>query len=334
MAKRRYQQLSEDERIEIYRLHADGISRRRIAAALGRSPATISRELRRNSKPSHRWRSGYHPRRAHDLARRRHARGRAHKLQRLPQLRSQVFAQLELGWSPEQIVGRFSRLQSHSPISHESIYRYIYWRSGCFSERLHHLLPRRKHRRGRFHRSPRWSKNSIAHRRSIHLRPAHVHRRRQPGHWEVDLMSFSQLRQHLLVVHERRSRLTLLLRQPDKSPRTVFDNLSTLCRQLPPSLLRSCTFDNGIEFSQHDRLVERFGLATWFCDNHAPWQKGGVENSIGRLRRPLPRHTNLALLSDADLAQLTARFNSTPRKCLGFRTPHEVFFSSGVALQT
>ena len=331
---KRYEQLSLSERIEIYRLHEDGISRRRIARQLGRSAATISRELRRNSKPSRDWRGGYHPQRAQDLTQRRHARGRSYKLESATALSRQVRLRLEQGWSPEQIVGRWRRLLGRSPISHESIYRYLYWRTRSCGEPLYRLLPRRKHRRGWYLRAPRWSKNAIVHRRSIHLRPAHIQRRRQPGHWEADLMSFSPAGQHLLVVHDRRSRRTLLLRQPDKTPHRVWLNLSRFYRRLPPQLRRSCTFDNGIEFSHHHRLTQRFGLTTWFCDNHSPWQKGGIENSIGRLRRLLPRRTNLAALSPRYLAHLTRRYNSIPRKCLAFQTPDEVFFSSPVALQT
>jgi len=331
---KRYEQLSLDERIEIYRLHADGKSRRQISRCLDRSPATISRELQRNSKPSHRWNAGYQPQRAHELSQRRHARGRAHKLHRLPALRKQVLRLLARGWSPEQIAGRLALQFGRSPISHESIYRYIYWRSWSFSETLHRLLPRRKYRRGYRRVMPRWSRAAILHRLSIHNRPAAVQLRSQPGHWEADLMSFSRPGQHLLVAHERLSRRTILRRQPDKTPQAVANNLADLLDCLPPGRCRSITFDNGIEFSKHHLLQQQYGIATWFCDNHSPWQKGGVENAIGRFRRPLPRKTDLAAVSRHRLALFTRRYNSTPRKCLGFLTPNEVFFANTVALQT
>jgi IS30 family transposase len=145
MEKRKYEQLSLRERIEIYRLHADGKSLRSIAGVLERSASTVSRELRRNSKASKQWTGGYDPQRAQQLTSRRHARGRAHKLERQPELREKVLQHLAAGWSPEQIAGRMARSPGSGRISHESIYRYIYWRSWSFNETLHRWLPRRKY---------------------------------------------------------------------------------------------------------------------------------------------------------------------------------------------
>ena len=334
MEKRKYEQLSLRERIEIYRLHADGKSRRCIAGLLGRSPATISRELKRNSKPSKRWTGGYDPQRAQQLMLRRHARGRAYKLQRQPQLREQVLQRLAQGWSPEQIAGRLARTPGSDRISYESIYRYIYWRSWSFKETLHRWLPRQKYRRGKRQPNGRWSKTSILDRVSIHDRPAVVENRTRSGHWEADLMSFSKPGQFLLVAQERRSRRALLVRQPTRTAQSVADNLSLMVEALPTRACQSITFDNGGEFSKHYLLSQRFGIQTWFCDTHSPWQKGGIENAIGRLRRQLPRNTDLDSLSAPHLASCLQRFNDTPRKCLGFKTPNEVFLENTVALQT
>ena len=331
---KRYVQLSSSERIEIYRLHADGISRREMARRLGRSAATISRELRRNSQPSRRWPGGYHPQRAQALTRRRHARGRAHKLHRLPLLRQLVLDRLAQGWSPELIAGRLARDAAPQRISYESIYRYIYWLTWSCNGTLHRLLPRHKHRRGRHRKNTRWSKSTILHRASIHLRPAAVSQRTRPGHWEADLMAFSKPGQFLLVAHERRSRWTALRRQLSRAAQPVADNLSSLLASLPPRACRSITFDNGSEFSKHYLLTHRHGIQTWFCDTHSPWQKGGIENIIGRLRRQLPTKTNLAHLSTRSLQRCVDRLNNTPRKCLAFLTPNEVFSQQTVALQT
>jgi len=331
---KRYDQLGLQERIEIYRLHADGKSRRAIARALGRSVATISRELQRNSKTSRIWPGGYDPQRAQQLTQRRHARGRAHKLERLPDLRQQVLDRLARGWSPEQIAGRLAQEQPHSPISYESIYRYIYWRSGSFHGTLHRLLPRHKCRRRRRRDNLRWSKTAIFQRASIQQRPSLVARRIHPGHGEADLMGFSKQGQYLLVAQERKSRWTLLRRQNAKSAQSVADNLSSLLHSLPPSSCRSMTFDNGSEFSKHYLLTRQHGIQTWFCDTHSPWQKGGIENAIGRLRRMLPRKTDLDMLPKRTLSHFINRYNNTPRKCLGFKTPNEVFFKDSVALQT
>lgn len=334
MEKGKYEQLSLTERIEIYRLHADGKSQRFIAGVLERSVSTISRELKRNSKASRKWTAGYHPQRAQALMLRRHARGRAHKLERQPKLRREVLRRLSQGWSPEQIAGRLAQESASNRISYESIYRYIYWRSGSFKETLHRWLPRKKHRRGRRRKNGRWSVESILDRVSIHDRPSVVAERARAGDWEVDLMSFSKPGQFLLVAHERRSRRTLLMRQETRTAQSVADNLSAMVVAMLPHACHSMTFDNGTEFSKHYLLTRRFGIATWFCDTHSPWQKGGIENAIGRMRRLLPKNTDLDVLPTHGLANVMQRQNNTPRKCLAFKTPNEVFLDHSVALQT
>jgi IS30 family transposase len=327
MDRRSYGQLNLTERIEIYRLHEDGKSVRFIARALGRSPSTISRELRRNGKRSgHGWRGGYDPQRAEALTKRRHARGRAHKLVRQPELRKLVFDQLAMDRSPEQIAGRLALEQGKTVISHESIYRYIYWRVWSFNENLHRLLPRKKYKRGRYGKKGGSSKNLIERRASVHRRPQDVDTRQRDGHWEADLIQFSKPGQ-VLVVHERKSRFTALLPQDTKTANDVARNLRAFFRRLPRKKRKSVTFDNGSEFSRHHELIDHHGMKTWFCDTHSPWQKGGVENAIGRVRRRLPRKTDPASLTAKKLATLTSLANNTPRKCLGFRTPAEVFFN-------
>jgi transposase, IS30 family len=334
MEKRKYEQLSLRERIEIYRLHADGKSLRSIAGVLERSASTVSRELRRNSKASKQWTGGYDPQRAQQLTSRRHARGRAHKLERQPELREKVLQHLAAGWSPEQIAGRMARSPGSGRISHESIYRYIYWRSWSFNETLHRWLPRRKYRRGRRLPNGGWSTASILERVSIHDRPAVVDTRTRSGDWEADLMSFRKPGQFLLVAQERRSRRALLVRQKTRTAQSVADNLSAMVEAMPAPVCQSMTFDNGAEFSKHYLLSRRFGIQTWFCDTHSPWQKGGIENAIGRLRRLLPRRTDLDTLPAHRLTLCLERYNNTPRKCLAFKTPNEVFLEHSVALQT
>ena len=324
--ERTYGQLSLNERIEIYRLHADGKSRRFIAKAVSRNVSTISRELQRNSKTCRNWPGGYDPARAHWMTDRRRARGRPYKLERQPELRKLVFDQLAMERSPEQIAGRLALEQGRPVISYESIYRYIYWRATSFKEKHYNLLPRQKSRRGRYGRKGGSSKNFIARRVSVHARPSAVNGREQLGHWEADLMQFSKYGQ-TLVVHERKSRFTTILLQATKAAESVADNLDLFFKRMPRRKRKSVTFDNGSEFSRHYRLTDVHGMKTWFCDTHSPWQKGGVENSIGRLRRFLPRKTDPDTLTPEGLAKLTALINNTPRKCLGYLTPNEVFLN-------
>jgi IS30 family transposase len=330
-----YNHLSLRERVEIELLRTAGHSLRWIGRRLGRPASTIGRELKRNAKPTKQWRGAYDGERAHTLARRRRRWDARFKLARQPDLRALVRESLAMGRSPEQIAGRLALEQGRTIISHESIYRFIYHRSGL-KDHWHRLLPRAKSRRGRLRRGGASPLSSIPHRRSIRERPQEARDRRTPGHWETDTMLFARYGQSLLILHERCSRLILAAHPPDRKADGIARHLHALLEPVPPPLRRSLACDNGTEFARHDRLAQALGLSTFFCDPHSPWQKGGIENAIGRLRRRLPRRTDLSLLTPAALNASVQAYNHTPRKCLGWRTPAEVFaqYFSNVALQT
>ena len=329
-----YGQLSLDERIEIYRLHADGISLQKIGKVLGRAGSTISRELERNSKPTKQWPGGYSPTRAHALAERRRRWDGRFKLARQPDLRKLVKNGLAMGYSPEQIAGRLALENGHTIISPESIYRYIYHRSAQ-KDYWHRMLPCHKARRGRPGRKGGSPVRLIKHRRPITQRPLDAADRATAGHWEADFMLFSKYGQGLLVLHERTTRFTIVDRAANRKAILTAERITRRLRDFHPALRKTISFDNGTEFAEHHRLHASLGVQTFFCDPHSPWQKGGVENSIGRLRRPLPRKTDLDTLSPFSIARHVSRLNHTPRKCLGYRTPAEAFSSlkSTVALQ-
>lgn len=276
-----YDQLSARERIEIDLLRREGLSRRAIAARLGRSPATISRELNRNAQPTKQWRGPYDGERAQRLAARRRQWDARLKMARQPDLASHVRQHLAMGLSPEQIAGQLAREEADMRISHESIYRFIYHRARQHDRSWYRLLPRAKPRRGRFPRRGGSLVNLIKHRVPIALRPQAVAERCEPGHWEGDLMTFRRNRQAVLVLHERLSRFTSAFRLADKTADTAIAQMIAVFGSLPKSLARSVTFDNGGEFARHYRLNQQLGIQTYFCDPHAPWQKGGIENAIG-----------------------------------------------------
>jgi IS30 family transposase len=327
-----YGQLSLEERVEIYRLHAGGRSQNHIASALNRAPSTINRELRRNSRPTKVWPGGYEPVRAQQLAERRRRWDVRFKLARQPHLRDRVGKSLAMGHSPEQIAGRLALEHGRVIISHESIYRFIYHRTAQ-KDYWHQLLPRRKKTRGRYGRS---RGNFIKQRRSIVERPAEVEGRGTPGHWEADFMLFAKCGQGLLFLHERQTRFNIVHRPNDRKAAPTAQAIARQLRKLPKAMRKTISFDNGNEFAEHYRLHQSLGLQTFFCDPHSPWQKGGVENSIGRLRRFLPRKADLNLVTAAHLRRHVHRLNNTPRKCLDFKTPAEAFsqLKSMVALQT
>lgn len=316
---RRFRQFSLEDRCEIARRCQAGESFRQIAAALDCAPSSVSREVKRNAAASQ-----YQPVYAGEQAFARRWRGS--KLLRDADLQATVLDRLARGWSPEQVSGRLAA--SGLCISDESIYRFIaaqIARTKDYAWRLY--LPRGKSKRGRRGRKGGSSVDSIRDRVSVSERPGDAADRQRPGHWEADLMLFARYGQVVLALHERRSRLTLAVRQNGKAAMPIAKTLHDLLAPLPAALRRTITFDNGTEFARHHTLHEPLGLRTFFCDPHAPWQKGGVENAIGRLRRRLPRKTDLATLDDRQLQALTHAYNHTPRKCLGFKTPAEVFIN-------
>jgi len=314
-----YEQLSLEERCEIARLRGAGSSIRQIAAALDRSPSSISRELRRNTGSGPRA-APYKP--AYAQAQTAARRWSGSKLDRDAALRDRVLGRLGQGWSPEQVCGRLQLEEGRRIIGCETIYRFIY----AQLRRTHdgawrHYLPRAKARRG-WRRSPGGSPASfIQHRVPLDQRPAEADDRHQPGHWEADFMLFSTYGQSTLVLHERTSRFTVLRKTPDRKAKPTAAALKGMIRAVPRRLKRSMTFDNGTEFAEHYTL----GLSTYFCEPHSPWQKGGVENAIGRIRRFLPRKTNLDTVTHAQIRRIAHTYNHTPRRCLDFRTPAEVF---------
>jgi IS30 family transposase len=313
-----YRQLSIEERCELARLHEGGQSIRQIASALDRQPSTVSRELKRNAGSK----IGYSPTYAQQQADARRWSGS--RLERDDALREDILDRMAAGWSPEQICGRLALDAGRRVISHETLYRFVH----AQMKRTNDVGWRRYLLRGRLKRGWRGKGGGASRftdRRSIHDRPAEAGDRKAPGHWEADAMLFSTPGQAVLVAHERASRIALVVRPPNLKAEPTARALAAILRLMPAAMRRTVTFDNGTEFARHYRLTQQLGIQTYFCDTHSPWQKGGVENAIGRLRRSLPRKTNLDAVSNDAIDKLVARYNNTPRKCLGFQTPAETF---------
>jgi IS30 family transposase len=307
-----------DDRCAIAQLQAAGRSVRQIAAALDRAPSTISREVRRN-----RSKTAYKPTFAQQQTQARRWTGS--RLEREPGLRRAVEQRLAKGWSPEQIAGRLAREAGRTVISYESIYRFIYAQITRTKDyRWRRYLPRGKSKRGCRGSKGGSSASFIEGRVSVAKRPPAAADRSACGHWEADLMMFSKYGQAILTVHERKSRLLLATRPPNKASHRIARHLVSLFRPLPPALRRTVTFDNGTEFARH-RALHRLAIDTYFCDPYSPWQKGGIENAIGRMRRFIPRKTDLATLPNKRFKALISAYNNTPRKCLDFKTPAETF---------
>ena len=327
---RRYHQLTAWERTKIAMLRQSESSLTKIAVALNRSPARISRELRRNQSPP----GEYWPDTAQFLTLARRKRGC--QLDNDQPLKDFVITKLCCHyWSPETIDGWLKHRQREiKSISHESIYAWIY-RQSQKKEKLWKFLARHKSKRG-LRKSKGAGVSRIPNRVSIHERPKVIDNKREFGHWEGDLMSFIKNSQHILVLRERLSMFTLSAVLPNKKAQSSAQKLIKLMAEIPGQACKSLTLDNGGEFTDHHQWLEAVGLPSYFCDAYASWQKGGVENTNGRLRRDMPRRTNVHQLSKEDFDENILNYNTTPRKALGWKTPLKIFYRNlgRVALRT
>ena len=315
----RYSHLNRWERDQIAELKAAGRSVRAIARALGRAASTISRELRRNALEG----GAYRPQIADGgyLLRRQ----RPSLLERDPALAAYVTDRLIEGWTPEQIAGRLKRgiERGLRTLSTETIYAWIF-RTGQKAQKLWRYLPRGKPRRGR--RKARTSGDRIKDKIHISQRSDAANARAEAGHWEADLVICKRTRP-VLVLHERKTRLTLMARLMGKTAAETISTLMAILKRLTPEMRGSVTFDNDTTFARHAWLRGMLSETTYFCDAYASWQKGGVENANGRIRRWLPRNTDLDALDDDDIQEIAMTLNLTPRKCLQFRSPLEAFLA-------
>jgi transposase, IS30 family len=320
-----YSQLSVQEWRKIENWWHAKVPVRDMARVLKRSKATIHREIKRNffSGECMPKCDGHYGAAAHLMAADRQARLR--KLVRYPQLLKRVIERLKNGWTPEQIGNRMIYEGEKLRVCQETIYRYIYSKEGMAQELWWYLPQHRKFRRPRRARKrlpPKFDRDV-----SILFRPDDVAHRRQFGHWEADLMLFKQKlgQSNVTSLVERVSRFNVLLKNPNKRAKPVMGKIMQAVRDLPHLARNSITFDRGTEFVSWSHLQAEIGTQTWFCDPSSPWQKGTVENTNRRVRRWLPRKRDISAITDEDMRLICDRLNNTPRKCLGWKTPAEVF---------
>ncbi|QKS21929.1 IS30 family transposase [Curtobacterium sp. Csp1] len=317
--------MSEGERLQIADLRLGGASVRMIAAELGRSPSTISRELTRNSSRG----GAYRPYAAQQRCRERARRPKPRKLDRV-ELALQVELRLVRNWSPEQIRDDLARSFPDRPemhVSHETIYQSLFVQGrGHLRADLHkHLRTGRAIRRHRGEpRRASWSK--IRDMVLISERPAEADDRAVPGHWEGDLIVGINARSAIGTLVERTTRYVMLLHLPDgHSADAVRDAMIPTIQTLPEHLRRSLTWDQGTELARHKDITLATDLAIYFCDPHKPWQRGSNENTNGLLRQYFPKSTDLSVHSPERLLEVATELNGRPRKTLDHRTPAEAF---------
>jgi IS30 family transposase len=323
-----YAHFSLEEREEIAIGLERGESIRRIAKRLGRSPSSVSREIRRNAPLVRlvRYRGNRARQRAKARSRHSHARERLAN----PVIRACVDSHLvNDGWTPQAIAGRLPIDHPGLSTNYESICQWIY------EERrdLIKYLPKAHRKR---HKRPHGKKNHASktpNRRDISERPSHVEGREQAGHWEVDTVVSRQSGACVAVLVERKTRFYLVIRMEDKSARSMQQALGKALGRLPPRLRRTLAYDNGLETALHELVNNALGTKSYFCKPCHSWEKGSIENRNGILRRYFPKKHNWALTTQKEINRIVCKINSTPMKCLGYRTPAEVFAKpGGVAL--
>lgn len=317
---RGYTQLTQEERYQIYILKKAGHNRTQIGEMLGRNKSTIGRELERNQGLR-----GYRPQQAHNLALAR----RHNKVS--PRLTDEVWQHVEVllreEWSPEQIVGRLW-MEQKVRISHEWIYQYIYTDKRSGGDLYRYLLCQ-KMRRKRYGTYDR--RGIIPNQVSIDERPAIVDAKRRIGDWEGDTVIGKGHRGALVTLVERKAQYTVI--------RAVRHKTAALVRKAVKQVLaphkarvHTITYDNGREFTDHAGMASDLDARIYFARPYASWERGLNENTNGLIRQYFPKDRDLTTVTEAELEYVMNKLNHRPRKSLGFRTPHEVFFNTQTSL--
>ena len=325
----KYTHLTQDERYQIAILAKAGHDQSDIARVMNRHKSSIGREMTRN-----RGERGYRPKQAHEFSQ---ARMRA--CENGPRVAPETWAlvDVKLGetWSPEQVAG-YLKVNGQATVSHESIYQRIYADKRAGGT-LHRTLRCQKARRKRY--GGRERRGTIPNQVSIDLRPAIVAERGRFGDWEADLVIGAGQKQALVTINERTSRYSLIAHVPFKTAQAVSDTMISLLTPFAASV-HTLTTDNGKEFAQHERIAEELDADFFFAHPYASWERGANENMNGLIRQFFPKKMCFDSITSDQIAFAMHRLNHRPRKCLGFKTPHEVFMMqlhsrhNAVALQT
>ena len=311
----------EDREILENLLHR-GLSYRGIGERLNKSHTSVSDEIKRNSTNGK-----YNATEAHRMyLLRKHRKTKRSKIQISPGLKDFVIQKITTEqWSPVQI-DRYLRIKSGGKcvISHETIYLFIYSDEGKKLKLYQHLRRKKKPKRQPF--MSRKKRLLIPERVSIHRRHKSINQRTEFGHWEVDLMIFSNQKFVLATAVERLSRFTIAIILPNKTALEMKRALQHFIIDYGQLNFKSITFDNGSENVLHHELIHEFpGLKTYFCDPYCSWQKGAIENINLLFRQYLPRSTNLGKLNQSDIDIIYHKLNNRPKKCLNFLQPNFVF---------
>lgn len=326
-----YKHLTEDERYQIDDMRREGFNQGEIAIVLNRSPSTLSRELRRNEGEY-----GWRPRQAQLKAiDRLNERGAANVKRASASAWDYAKKHLQQDqWSPEQIAGRLEQ-EGLATISHETIYQRILEDKNKQGSLYTHLRCKKKKKKR--YGSAKSSRGAIPNRVDIDQRPAIVDSRKRTGDWEGDTIIGAHDGGAVIAsMVERKSRFTCLTKAKNKTTAVVIKRINK--RMLPISeLVLTVTLDNGREFSQHGVMSDTLNADVYFAKPYHSWERGLNENTNGLVRQYFPKRIPFDSITECDLQRVATKLNNRPRKCLGYKTPFEVFSKScekrGIALR-
>lgn len=310
---RRYSQLTEEQRYQIYEYRTQGISQADIAEKIGVHKSTVSRELKRNTGLR-----GYRPRQAQQLSDNRKARRSKARIPKQHWKRVEVLVREE--WSPEQI-SEWLLLNENIQVSHEWIYLYIYQDMSDGGDLYKHLRCQKKRRKRYGSYSYR---GQLKNRVSIDERPLVVDLKNRIGDWEADTVAGQQTGPRLVTLVERKSRFTLVGLAKDKSSESVTRAITDMLKGYHAAV-KTITYDNGKEFAGHEEVAELSDSKAYFAHPYSSWERGLNENTNGLLRQYFPKGSDFTNLTAKEVEIVMEKLNNRPRKCLGFRTPNQVF---------
>lgn len=314
-----YTHFTLEERELLYLLYKQNLSIRKIAEFMGRNPSSVSRELRRNKSLN-----GYRPAKAHLIAAQRKSSGTCHAIPEDSVAYDYIIEKLKLFWSPEAICGRWKiDHPEEKPIHYSTIYRYIKY--GLLPD----ITPKQNlRRRGLKSKKTRGGQMTIHPNRLIRDWPKKISNRSRIGDWEGDTITGKIGTGLIDTLVDRKSRYLLAGKVESKK---ASDNRQVIEKLLCSVTVNSISFDNGVEFAEHELIEKTFNTKVYFADPHSPWQRATNENTNGILRFFFPRSSDFHLISQEDVDYVVNLLNNRPRKCLGWATPSEVFHQ-GVAL--
>ena len=295
-----------------------------IADALGCVQSSISREVKRNSVNG-----TYDPKKAKQKARvrRTHSKYQGMRIQDRPALKAYVIKYLKKKWTPEEISGRLKEVDTHLPyVSAKGIYKWLY---SAWGQRYCPLLPKQRYTPKK-KTGKKVKRVMIPNRVGIEKRPEEANSRSAYGHLETDTMLSGRKtgsRAALTLLHDRKARFTCLKRIPNLKSST---NAKALTKMGKTILSLTITHDNGIENKNHEDVARNLSVQTFFCNPYSSWEKGSVENTIGRIRRFIPKGSDVNAYTNKEITDIEHWLNHTPRKCLGYKTPYEVMLENNL----